>query len=98
MTSGTISPFGNNGKDKDIWRVSRLLNHASLAATKKYLKGLSGNRNLTGEHSYWWVVIGKVYRTAYEKGGKALSDTGLPVTDPDCFEYRGQEAGQGGSM
>jgi integrase len=28
------------GKDKDIWRVSRLLNHASLAATERYLKGL----------------------------------------------------------
>ena len=30
------------GKDKDIWRVSRLLNHASLASTEKYLKGLGG--------------------------------------------------------
>jgi integrase len=28
------------GKDKDIWRVSKLLNHTSLAATEKYLKGL----------------------------------------------------------
>ena len=29
-------------KDKDIWRVSRLLNHTSLTATEKYLKGLGG--------------------------------------------------------
>ena len=27
-------------KDKDIWRVSRLLNHSSLGSTEKYLKGL----------------------------------------------------------
>ena len=27
-------------KDKDIWRVSRLLNHASLASTEKYLRGI----------------------------------------------------------
>jgi integrase len=29
------------GKDKDIWRVSRLLCHHSLASTERYLKGLN---------------------------------------------------------
>jgi len=32
------------GKDRDIWRVSRLLGHSSLASTEKYLRGLGGLR------------------------------------------------------
>jgi len=30
------------GKDRDIWRVCRLLNHTSLTSTEKYLRGIGG--------------------------------------------------------
>jgi site-specific recombinase XerC len=33
------------GKDKDIWRVSKLLNHNSLVSTEVYLKGFEGVKN-----------------------------------------------------
>ena len=49
-------------------------NRVQVFMSKPVYAGLGGNRRLTGEHSYWWVVIGKGYWASYEKGGKSLSD------------------------